>query len=209
MRTDFYINASKNWEYVLFNASNQHVHFLIFSTRALAKKDEDSDSSSSESNSSDEDGQIGPSVGLQGGEYDMKEEFAERQRRAEESKDVVPERESWMTELPSDRTGVKIGLGARIFTKREGTVSTKSFKTRIDGQHTTASRIIRTSIVASRLNLRFGSCPRGIPLRKDQLSVFFQDVVLDDSWTATPGQEKKAPKNDKKSEKSQQDLAQR
>ncbi|XP_003745136.1 GPALPP motifs-containing protein 1 [Galendromus occidentalis] len=88
--------------------------------RAAAGGDGGTTPPSSESDSSGEDGQIGPSIGLKGGEYDMREEFADRERRGKASKDVVLERESWMTELPSDRTGVKIGTGARMFTKRDG-----------------------------------------------------------------------------------------
>lgn len=60
---------------------------------------------------------------LQGGDYDVRKEFEERQRRAEKSETYEPARESWMTELPRDRTGVRVsGTEARTFLKRGGEV---------------------------------------------------------------------------------------
>ncbi|OQR69930.1 hypothetical protein BIW11_11962, partial [Tropilaelaps mercedesae] len=77
--------------------------------------------SSSDSDSSDGSAVIGPRVELQGGEYDVRKEFEERQRRAEQREGHEPTRESWMTELPRDRTGVRIsGTEARTFLKRGG-----------------------------------------------------------------------------------------
>ncbi|XP_022670729.1 GPALPP motifs-containing protein 1-like [Varroa jacobsoni] len=80
------------------------------------------DSGSSSALESDSDGEvIGPCVDLQGGDYDVRKEFEERQRRAEKNETYEPARESWMTELPRDRTGVRVsGTEARTFLKRGG-----------------------------------------------------------------------------------------